>query len=96
MEHIAALMLLVGCSAGTQDCREINVPVPAYEDAAECTQELRLQMRLNETMVGQIYGTCKDVDEETFDRASSIDWSVTKDGRLLVQFDVEPQVMASR
>ncbi|KAB0679866.1 hypothetical protein [Aureimonas leprariae] len=96
MEHIAAFMMLVGCGAGAQDCREIAVPVPAYEDVAECTQELRLQMRLNEATAAKIYGTCKDVDEDTFDRATSVDWSVTKDGRLLVRFDSEQQVMAAR
>ncbi|MBE7186604.1 MAG: hypothetical protein INR68_19610 [Methylobacterium mesophilicum] len=96
MEHIAAFMLLVGCGAGTQDCREIAVPVPAYEDASECTRELRLQMRLNETAAARLYGTCKDVDEETFDNASSVDWSITKDDRLVVRFDAEPQVMAAR
>lgn len=96
MEHIAALMLLVGCGAGAQDCREIPVPVPSYEDVAECTQDLRLQLRLNWTAAERVYGTCKDVDDDTFDRASSVDWSVTKDGRLDVRFEFEPQVVASR
>jgi hypothetical protein len=96
MEHIAAFMLLVGCGAGAQDCREIPVPVAAYEDVGECTRELRLQMRLNEVAADRVYGICKDVDEATFEQASSVDWTVTKDGRLNVRFDAEPQIVAAR
>ncbi len=96
MEHIAAFMLLVGCNVGGQECREIPVPVPAYEDVAECTMELRTQLRLNEQAADRVYGVCKDVDEEVFEQSATLDWSITKDGRLEVRFDGEPQVVASR
>lgn len=96
MEHIAAFMLLVGCNVGGQGCREIPVPVPAYEDVGECTRELRTQLRLNELVADRIYGVCKDVDEEIFEQSTALDWSITKNGRLDVRFDGEPQVVAAR
>ena len=48
MEHIAAFMLLVGCNADASVCKEIPVPVAAYEDQADCGRDLSLQMRLPE------------------------------------------------
>ena len=95
MEHIAAFMLLVGCSGDAQACRELPVMVPAYEDVAQCTQDLHLQMRLNGAAAEKVYGVCKEVDEETFEQSGTVNWSITKDGRINVQFDAEPQIVAS-
>lgn len=96
MEHIAAFMLLVGCNADASVCKEIPVPVTAYEDQAECSQDLSLQMRLSGTADTKVYGACKAVDESVFEQSASIDWSISKGGELLVTFDAEPQIVASR
>lgn len=96
MEHIAAFMLLVGCNADASLCREIPVPVAAYEDADECRADLGVRIRLSGTGQEIVYGACQEIDEEAFEEAATISWSVTRSGRLLVTFDSEPQVVASR
>ena len=96
MEHIAAFMLLVGCNADASVCKEIPVPVAAYEDVAECDQELSLQIRLSNTTDDKVYGACKAVDEDVFEESAKIDWTISRSGQLLVSFDAEPQVVAAR
>ena len=96
MEHIAAFMLLVGCNGDASICKEIPVPVPAYEDVADCDQDLQLQIRLAGTSDSKVYGTCKAVSEEVFEESASLDWSISRSGRLIVTFDSEPQVVAAR
>jgi hypothetical protein len=39
MEHIAALLLVIGCSNNLTECRELPVPVSVFETAADCTAE---------------------------------------------------------
>ena len=96
MEHIAAFMLLVGCNADASVCKEIPVPVAAYEDVAECDQDLSLQYRLNAAEDEKLYGACKQVDEEVFEESANVDWTISRNGKLLVTFDAEPQIVATR
>ena len=96
MEHIAAFILLVGCNADASVCKEIPVPVAAYEDQADCGRDLSLQMRLSSTADSKVYGACKAVSEDVFEQSASVDWSISKGGELLVTFDAEPQIVASR
>ena len=96
MEHIAAFMLLVGCNADASVCKEIPVPVAAYEDQAACDQDLALQIRLSGTADEKVYGACKSVDEEVFEQSASVDWTISRSGKLLVTFDAEPQIVAAR
>ena len=85
MEHIAALMLLVGCSSDLNSCKEIPVPVPAYETLADCERELPLQVRLSDSGMPKVYGACKEVEPELFEQSASLEWSVTRDGRLGIE-----------
>jgi hypothetical protein len=96
MEHVAAFMLLVGCSGDISVCKEIPVPVPAYENVAQCRQELALQIRLSGTVDKRVFGACKEVSEEVFEQSASLDWSVSRDGQLAITFDAEPSLVASR
>ena len=96
MEHIAAFMLLVGCNADASVCKEIPVPVAAYEDQVECDQDLALQIRLSGTADEKVYGACKSVDEEVFEQSASVDWTISRSAKLLVTFDAEPQIVAAR
>lgn len=96
MEAVAAFMLLVGCNADASTCQEIPVPIAAYKSAGECQQELALQIRLSGAAVDKVYGACKAIYEEAFERSATIDWSVTRSGKLLVTLGGEPQIVASR
>ncbi len=96
MEHVAAFMLLVGCSGDISVCKEIPVPVPAYENVAECRQQLPLQIRLSGAADQRVFGACKEVSEEVFQQSATVDWSVSRDGQLAIRFDAEPSLVASR
>jgi len=96
MEHIAAFMLLVGCTGDVSVCKEIPVPVPAYESVAECQRNLSLQIRLSGTTDKKVFGACKEVSEEVFEQSATLDWSVTKNGQLAIKFDAEPRLVAAR
>lgn len=96
MEHIAAFMLLVGCNADASVCKEIPTPVAAYEDAAECDQNLTLQIRLSNSTAEKVYGACKEVSEDVLEQSATIDWTISRAGQLVVSFDAEPQIVASR
>lgn len=96
MEHVAAFMLLVGCSGDASVCREIPVPAPAYESLEECQGNLALEMRLSGATERKVLGACKAVDESVFEQSASIDWAVSRSGELLITFDAEPQMVASR
>ncbi|HDZ75544.1 hypothetical protein VSX64_14715 [Aurantimonas sp. C2-6-R+9] len=96
MEHVAAFMLLVGCSGDASVCREIPVPVPAYESVEECRRDLALEMRLSGSTESRVLGACKAVDADVFEQSASIDWAVSRTGELLITFDAEPQMVASR
>lgn len=96
MEHVAAFMLLVGCSGDISVCKEIPVPVPAYETVTECRQELPLQIRLSGAADKRVFGACKEVSEEVFQQSATVDWSISRDGQLAIRFDAEPSLVASR
>ncbi len=45
MEHIAALLLVVGCSGNMAECRELPAPAPIYETFEECEAEKPISLR---------------------------------------------------
>lgn len=96
MEHVAAFMLLVGCSGDASVCREIPVPAPAYESLEECRSDLVLEMRLSGSTERRVLGACKAVDAGILEQSATIDWAVSRNGELLITFDAEPQMVASR
>ena len=96
MEQIAAFMLLVGCSGNATSCTEIPVPVPAYRSVAECQSDLPLQIRLTDAAERQVLGACKAVDPSVFEQSATIDWAVSRQGQLLITFNTDPQMVASR
>ncbi|MCQ0986537.1 hypothetical protein [Jiella marina] len=96
MEHIAAFMLLVGCSGDISVCKEVPVPVPAYENVAECRRDLPIQIRMSGSTDERVFGACKEVSEEVFEQSATLDWSITPSGRLKITFDAEPQLVAAR
>lgn len=97
MEHLVAIMLLVGCSADGSTCTEIPVPTPSYSSVAECQSELGLQMRLSGTYDNRVLGACKAVDEALLEESVTVAWAVNGGGRLLVEIeaDHEEAVVAS-
>lgn len=91
MEQIVAFMLLVGCAGDGDTCKEIPVPVPAYASLAECETDLPLQLRLSDAVGSKLSGACTAVPVEMLEQDASIEWSLDKGGKLLVQ--VVPEVV---
>ena len=44
MEHIAAILLLVGCTDDMLVCRELPAPAPVYESIEECENQIEASM----------------------------------------------------
>lgn len=100
MEHIAAIMMLVGCTQGNIECRELPAPAIGFETAEEC-QEL-LQPSIDSVRGGSriVYGKCTAVDPALFIEDATIIWDVTPSGELDVQVKFEdpslPVVVAEK
>ena len=87
MEHLVAIMLLVGCNADGSACTEIPVPTPSYSSVTECRSDLGLQMRMSGTYDNRVLGACEAVDEALLEQSATIDWAVNGAGKLLVEIE---------
>jgi hypothetical protein len=91
MEHLVAIMLLVGCNADGSQCSEIPVPAPAYDSVADCEQEMAIQMRFSSTYDNRVLGKCTAVSEDLLDQSATIEWGVSRGGELRVEIVPETQ-----
>lgn len=89
MEHIAAIMVLVGCMQATDACREVPAPTVAYETVDECRELLSPAIDATAKVFKRAYGACAEVDPALFDEDATIEWRVTPAGRLQVKLQVD-------
>lgn len=83
MEHIAALLLIVGCSGDRGQCRELPAPTPIFETMEECRAALPLSLKGARGKDLQVFADCVHVDPALEEEDAVLDWNVTKDGRLV-------------
>ncbi len=85
MEHIAAIMMLVGCTQGNIECKELPAPAVGFETAEEC-QEL-LQPSINDARGTYkiVYGKCAEIDPALYIEDATITWDITSSDELDVQ-----------
>jgi len=95
MEHIAALLLVIGCSNSLTDCRELQVPVSVFETADECTAERPFAMGDVQGQAQHIIARCLAVDPALEDDYDQIVWNVNPDGSLNASLAISSLVMAS-
>lgn len=88
MEHIAAILLIVGCSNDLTQCRELPAPVPVFETAEECAQTRPFALDELAGRKPRVLGTCVAVDPALEELDAEIVWSITPDGHL--DASVEP------
>lgn len=95
MEHIAALLLVIGCSNTMTECRELSVPVSVFETAAECTAERPFALTDVQGQAPHIVAECLTVDPALEDDYDQIVWNVRPDGTLDASLQVSNLVVAS-
>ena len=82
MEHIAALLLIVGCSQDMKQCEELPSPVTVYETSGECDTELPAVLRQVDGKKPRVMGTCVYVDPAMEEEDAELVWDVTPNGAL--------------
>ncbi|WP_214469635.1 hypothetical protein [Mesorhizobium sp. dw_380] len=95
MEHIAAFLLVIGCTNSMADCRELQVPVNVFETAEECTAERPFAMGDVQGQAQHIVAKCLAVDPALEDDYDQIVWKVRPDGSLDASLAISSLVMAS-
>jgi len=95
MEHIAALLLVIGCSNSMADCHELQVPVSVFETADACIAERPFAMGDVQGQAQHIVAKCLSVDPALEDDYDQIVWKVRPDGNLEASLAISSLVMAS-
>lgn len=95
MEHIVALLLVIGCSGDMTDCRELSVPVSVFETAAACTAERPFAMGDVQGQAQHIVAKCLPVDPALEDDYDTIAWNVRADGTLDASLQISGIMVAS-
>lgn len=81
MEHIAAFLLVVGCSPDLAACHEIPAPTAIYETIEDCTAERADFAAAHEGAAPRLFVQCFEVDPLLTETDAEIVWDVT-DGKL--------------
>lgn len=94
MEHIAAVLLIIGCSDDLAQCRELPAPVALYETAEECETELPVSLRGFTGEFSQLFAQCLPVDPSLEEEDVVLSWGIRDDGVLVASAGV-PDVMVA-
>lgn len=95
MEHIAALLFVVGCSSTMADCRELEVPVSVFETEQACLAERPFALGDLQGRAARVVGKCLAVDPALEDDYDQIVWNVRPDGTLTASLEVSGTLVAS-
>jgi hypothetical protein len=95
VEHIAALLLVIGCSNSMTECRELSVPVSVFETAEACTAERPFAMGDVQGQAQHIVAECLAVDPALEDDYDQIVWNVRPDGSLDASLQISNVMVAS-
>lgn len=91
MEHIAAVLFIVGCSPDLAQCRELPAPTPIFETGEDCASEQPFALEDLAGRAPRVLGTCIAVDPAMEEEDGEIVWSITN-GRLQASVE-KPSVM---
>ena len=84
MEHIAALLLIIGCSGDLKQCEEMPSPVTVtvYETYEECQSELAPALSSLRGQREKLFGQCVYVDPAMEEEDAELVWDIGPDGQL--------------
>jgi hypothetical protein len=94
MEHIAAVLLIIGCSEDLAQCRELPAPVAIYETSEECETELPMSLRGYTGEFTQLFAQCLTVDPALEEEDVVLSWGIRDDGVLVASAGI-PDVMVA-
>lgn len=77
MEHIAAFLLIVGCSQDLSQCRELPAPQPVFETLQDCDAALADSSSAHAGSHPQLFAQCFEVDPLLAETDAEIVWDVT-------------------
>ena len=77
MEHIAAIMLLVGCSHGSLACEELPAPQVAFESMEDCVGALPSALGGAGATGGLVHGRCAAIDPAWIEEDVEITWRMS-------------------
>ncbi len=95
MEHIAAVLLIVGCSNSLEQCHELPLPVSIFETVAECATARRQAVAGLANRQPRIFSRCLSVDPALEDDYDTITWHVRRDGTFDASVDIAGVMVAS-
>lgn len=95
MEHIVALLLIIGCSDDMATCQELPAPVPVFETAEACEAELPAALRKFTDQYPQILAKCVGVDPALEEEDAELVWDINPDGTLYASIGAPEIVVAS-
>ncbi|WP_411037048.1 hypothetical protein [Shinella sp. BYT-45] len=84
MEHIAAIMLLVGCDPGSLACKELQAPQVAFETMEECVGALPSALGGAGVSKRVVHGRCAAIDPAWVEEDVEISWRMSREGGLEV------------
>ncbi|MBL0936105.1 MAG: hypothetical protein IBJ07_15280 [Rhizobiaceae bacterium] len=93
MEHIAAILLMIGCSGDLAQCEEVPAPVFAYETVEECRSDLPSVRSAAEGSHPKMFAECITVDPLLVEADAELVWDI-EDGKLVASLEpwVEPSM----
>lgn len=84
MEHIAAIMLLVGCNSGSLACEELPAPQVAFESMEDCVGALPSALGDAGLAKRVVHGRCAAVDPAWVEEDVEITWRMSRQSGLEV------------
>lgn len=88
MEHIAALMLIIGCSPDLAQCRELPASVPVvFETGEECDRALPRALRMVDGNEMRLFARCIAVDPALEEMDAELVWDVTAEEGLVASIE---------
>ncbi|MBP0438151.1 hypothetical protein [Tianweitania sediminis] len=94
MEHIAAVLLLIGCSDDMAHCQELPAPTAIFESAEECDAEVNPALLDLSGRFPQVMAKCVAVDPAMEEEDAELVWNLQPDGTLYAAVEV-PDVMVA-
>ncbi len=95
MEHVAALLLIIGCSGDMSDCRELPAPVPVYETQEDCQGSVTPAIGAYTTSVPQVFAKCVPVDPALEEQDAELVWDIRPDGTIVAEMQPLENVMVA-